>query len=220
MTAAPATTTRLERVRAWAIGLSPRTVAIYVFAGIAVIGVLGAIERAGAPLGLFDLDGEGNPPAAYSAFLLLSAGALAALVGTLPAESEWRRRWYALGAFLAFMGFDEAITFHEKLQDALEYDWQKMYLPIAALGGIAWLLVFRRLASREQRLFALGAAAWVIAQIDEYFQANPDEGRVSGYGSLATIEEVLELIGSALFLLALLEALRRVAEARSRRSAA
>ena len=200
--------------------VDPVRTALLLLVPVVLFGVLGALEDNGAPLGLFDLDGEGNPPAAYSMFLLLSAGGLAALVGTLPAEHEFRKRWYALGVFLAFMGFDEAITFHEKLQDALEYDWQKMYLPIAALGGIAWLLVFRRLASREQRMFALGAAAWVIAQIDEYFQANPDEGRVSGYGSLATIEEVLELIGSALFLLALLEALRRVAEARSRRSAA
>ena len=212
---------RLEALRDWIVGQQPRRVAAFLFGAIAVFCALGALDRAGVvPGSVFDLDGEGKPPALYSALLLFSGGALSALAGMHAAEAGHSKRWLALGAFLVFMAVDEAITFHEILQDRLATDWQMLYLPVAAAGGVAWLLVLQRLwpQSRERLLFILGAVAWFVAQLDERIQSNPEDGRVEGYGTLATIEETLELVGTALWVAALHLVLRRLWQAR--RSAA
>ena len=206
---------RLDALRDRVVDQQPRKVGGILFGVIAAFAVLGALDRAGMmPGGIFDLDGEAKPPALASALLLAGGGAVAALVWTVRRE----RRWLALAAFLAFMGVDEALTLHEILQDRTNRDWQQLYLPVVAVGGVAWLLVYSRLRDRERLLFALGAAAWLVAQIDEKFQSNPSDGRVEGYGTLATIEETLELAGSALFVLALLLALRRLSASAERRS--
>ena len=208
---------RLEALRDWIVGQQPRRVTTVLFGAIAVFCVLGALDRAGImPGSVFDLDGEGKPPALYSALLLFSGGVLSALVGMHESESGHSKRWMALGAFLVFMAVDEAITFHEILQARLNTDWQVLYLPVAAAGGIAWLLVLQRLwpQARERLLFVLGAVAWFVAQMDERIQSNPVDGRVEGYGTLATIEETLELVGSALWIMALHLVLRRLWRAR------
>jgi hypothetical protein len=40
--------------------------------------------------------------------------------------------------------------------------------------------------------------------VDEHYQSNPEDGKVSGYGALSGIEEILEVTGSGLWVLAFL----------------
>lgn len=201
---------RVETIREFALAQPPRRVATILFAGIGLMAVLGAGERLGAPLGLFDFDGEGKPPAAFSALVLLAAAAASGLIATLPSQLPWRRRFLGLAAFLAFMAVDEAITLHELVSAAVGVAWQPLWLPIIAVGGIVWLLVLTRLwpMRRERTLLMLGAVAWFVSQVLERVQSNEVDGRVEGYGLLSSLEEIFEVSGSALFVLALLGALQ------------
>ena len=210
-----------SRVRDFALAQPLSRVAIVLFGGIAVMAVLGTLERLGAPLGLFDVDGEGKPPAAWSALVLLTAATAAWLVATLPGEQASRRRFLALAAFLAFMAVDEAITLHELLSDAVGVGWLILYLPVAAVGGLVWLAVLARLwpLPRERTLMLLGAAARLGSQLIEKVQSNGEEGRIEGYSALSVIEEVLEVTGSALFVLALVGALQVLHRRRPRPAA-
>jgi hypothetical protein len=198
-------------------------------AGIAVvwlIGVAHATELISLPA--FDLDREGTVPQAYSGMLLLwAAGAAfaAARLGTEP-----RRALYALAAVFAFMSLDEVFRIHETIDDALDFDWQVIYLPIVAVAVAGWVRVSRALA-RERRGRAgwiAGAACWGIAQVLEAFQW---DGRVRPgtihwdqltdaqieqklteppYLVKMLPEELLEMCGSLLFALVLSALLARV----------
>jgi len=199
-----------DRVRDFALTQPLRRVAIVLFGGIAVMAVLGTLQRLGAPLGLFDVDGEGKPPAVWSALVLFAAATAAWLVASAPGQEDARGRFLALAGFFAFMGADEALTLHEHLSDAVGVGWLILYLPVAAVGGIMWLAVLARLwPLRPARvLMMLGAAAWLGSQLIEKVQSNGEDGRIEGYGALSLIEEVMEVTGSALFVLALLSALQ------------
>jgi hypothetical protein len=211
---ADARTARVARATAIALDQPPRRVAAALFAVIAVLCGLGALERLGADgFSLFDFDGEGKPLAIWSALVLFAAGGLALLTAWV--ERDDRRAWAALGAFFVFMGLDEGLTVHELMSDHLHTSWIYLYLPVAAVGGVAWLLVVRRIwpLARERTLLIAGAAAWFFAQVLEVLEWDGPR-QVDGYGALSGIEETLEVSGSALFVLAMLGALRAVAQAR------
>ena len=197
-----ATTTLAQRVREVAQSLETGRGWI-LFVIILGFAVLGGLYHAGAPLALFDPDGEGKPPAIFSAALLVAAGGGCVLVSGTAAERRHRRRWLALAAFLTFMGVDEGVTIHEHLERWTGIGWIKLYLPLIVAGGVAWLAVLRRMwaLNTERAMFIAGAVCWGVAQVLEKIQAT-DAGRVDGYAALSTVEEALEASGSALFLLA------------------
>lgn len=151
-------------------------------------------------LDVFRLERELVPPAFFSAALLAAGGAtflVAAATKRLAATASM------FGALLVLMAFDEVLRFHELLEQASGVDWQVLYAPVFLLGGIAALLVLRELrADRPPTvLLCAGAAAWVVSQVLEAVQWDGDT-RVTGYGAMMPIEELLEMSGSALFLLA------------------
>lgn len=201
--------------------VDPRAVFAAAFLLILVFGVLGGLDYNshldinGRPMHLFNLDGEGTPPAAYSALLLV-----AACVATLYVAADvpaGRLRWRILGAFYAFMSVDEAVKIHERLQSALHVAWLKLYLPVMAVAAVAALICL--LSIRDNRagvaLLVGGGACWSVAQILEKLEANPTQGKVAGYWIYATFEECLEMTGSLLFLLAAVVVLQRRRAARS-----
>jgi hypothetical protein len=183
--------------------------------GIAIMAVLGIGQRLGLPLGLFDFDGEGKPPALWSALVLATGGALGVLVAA--EDRGYWLRWLAIGGLLAFMALDEGAALHEHIEASdLNISWQAAYAPIIAAGGVAWLFCLARMwpYSLARNLWIGGAVLWFISQVDEQIQSNPTDGRVRGYGALSSVEEIFEVTGSALFLLALLLVLHRLAQKR------
>ena len=197
----------LDRAAEFALAQPRRRVITTLVVGIGLMAILGTFQRLGWGFSLFDFDGEGKPPAAWSALVLASGGVLGILVGRR--GSEPARRFTVFGSFLIFMSLDEAIEFHERAQSLLHVDWQKLWAPFILIGAIAWCYVLRRLwpMARERAMLLTGAAFWLISQIDERYQSNHASGRVKGYGALSGVEEILEVSGSALFLLAMLGAL-------------
>ena len=147
----------------------PRRVALAAAAATSVLVVVAALEWLGAPLEPFDLDDELTVPAFYSALVLLAAATLAFAFWSL--ERRAGRSALAplgLAVLFAFMAVDEVGAIHERLDDwfGLE-DWIVGYLPLAALGGIAWLALLRRFRGGARRLWIAGAAAWVVATLLE-----------------------------------------------------
>jgi hypothetical protein len=204
----------LARVHRVALRVDPRRAALVLGALVVLFTVLGSLYRLGAPLALFDLDREGRPPAAFSGALLVCAGVLGWLIGDTAAEVTVRGRWRAIATLFVFLGVDEMLTIHESLDDMTGVFWQVLYLPIGLLAGVIWLMVLGRLRrdGRERLLFIGAPLAWLISQLLEAIQHEPDA--VPGYAIMATAEESLEMIGSTLFLLGLLMALQTRSAAR------
>jgi hypothetical protein len=112
------------------------------------------------------------------------------------------------------MGTDELIQIHENLGASSGIDWQILYLPVLAAGGACWLGALRRMweFESERLLWLGGAVAWIVAQMLEFAV---DHHWTLLIGEIAWAEEILEMSGSSMFLLALYLVSRRVAAGRS-----
>lgn len=183
--------------------LSVRPVVVVLLVLILVLGACGALFAAtGQPPGM-DLDGETQLPAFAAGLVLLLAG----LVGLL----NWRHRergwpWLGLGLLFMVMSLDEVASIHERLESATDVDWQLLYAPVFLFAGASFLAAVLRLGrSTSAGLLVLGAGAWVIAQFLEWVQwGGGGTEPVDFYARAMVVEEVLEIAGSSLFLVALL----------------
>lgn len=218
----------LSRTREAARGLELAPLVRLDAAIILALCALGALEFfTTAQLALFNLDAEGSLPAAFSGTLLLCA-ALVSL--TILYEGDWSRRerqaLWLIGGFLTFMAMDEMVGIHEHIGAIIGAPWQIPYLPLAAAGGLVWLAVLRILSAdvTAARLWLAGAAVWVLSQVSEAVQTVIEphgyenvHGAITLHGVLTIPEELGEMLGSTLFLLALIVFLRAgVSRMRSR----
>ena len=197
--------------------VSPRTAARVLFGAIgffALIGgllilldmeFLGPVQNASNPLQWFDLNQELTFPAYFSGLLLATMAGLAVLVAVTPSSrlgSAWP--WLGMALVVAFLAVDEVVDFHGRAQRATDTEAQVLLAPlILAAALIGLVLLVRIWSDRSVRwMFLGGAAAWGAAMaIDP--STHPGS-------PLAFPEEVLEMSGSALFLLALLVLARAV----------
>ena len=188
--------------------LDPRRVAVVLGVAIAVLATLGAVVawRPESGLTSFDLDGERNVPAIFSALLLL---ACAALVLWLPRTVVSRPVAFVLSGVLTLASLDEATEIHEKLEQRLDVDWQLLYRPVFLAAVVVWSLLVAglRRSGLGVRLVLASAGCWVASQLLEALQWE-DEGPAPGYTWMMVTEETLEMAGSALLLVALLVVVR------------
>lgn len=77
----------------------------------------GEIALANA-LSLFDLNGEENIPAFYSAALLLSAAVLLGRIAFLKRRSRYCLYWASLSMLFVYLSVDEAMAIHEDMKQA------------------------------------------------------------------------------------------------------
>jgi hypothetical protein len=196
--------------------LDPLKLGLALAAVIAVLGVLGAIEVRYESAPAFDLDDELKLPAFAAALILLLAALTARAAAAADRDGAWP--WIVLAGLFALMAADEVVSLHEALEDLFAVDWQILYLPVMAAGGVAWLVALLRLRRLPvaAALLAAGAAAWAIAGVLESVQwvgPRETERAIEGYGILMGVEELLEMGGSAAFALAPLIAVRAWARA-------
>lgn len=197
----------ISRLRGLALPSVGRLTALLAIAiaGLGLAGIAYYAVEPGSPWGRLDLDGEQTLPSAFSALVLIGAG-VCALVLARRRTLGARFSWLLLGLLLSFMGIDEFAAIHESLEEGATVDWQTLYLPVIAACGAAWLLVTVRLSRCNRQAFYLmvaGAGTWLVAQVLENLQWGANDQPVSGYGYLMITEEVLEMAGSACFLVAL-----------------
>lgn len=201
-------------------------------AGVLLLGgVLAEVARVGLGHGrlhglvpLFDLDGEANLPAAYSAALLALCGA------TLWLIAAWRRQVGAphvrplrfLSVLLVLMAVDEASQIHEllsapvrsalELEGLLYYSWVVVYGAVALGLALAFLPLLGRMDRRTRALVLAAAALYVGGALGLELAggALADRGGRGewAYAGLTTVEEAMEFAGILLLLYALLACLR------------
>lgn len=196
------------------MSLDPHRTALALGGAVTVLGLVGGLVAWRPEWGLeqFDLDGERNVPATFSALLLLTGAALAV---RLPATGVPRSVSLAFGCLLAFAALDEAFELHEKLETRLGVDWQLLYVPVFVLAIVLWCWLVYALRGRRASIALLLAASacWVAAQLLEHEQWEPD-GPVPGYTWMMVAEEILEMTGSALLVLGFATASRSLRAAR------
>jgi len=199
----------LDAAHRLALRIDARRLALVVgalIAGLAVMGILryGNKEQ----LGAFNLDGERNVPAVFSAALWTAVSGLALLVGR---ADPWRA-WYAFAVVTLVVAADEFGEIHERLEHKTAIDWQLLYLPVGILGAILFVAIGRRLwrLGAGFTLFALAAGAGVVSQLLEQVQYGENDEPVRGYRVMVVSEEVLEMTAALLIGLAFLAVLRRI----------
>jgi hypothetical protein len=178
---------------------------------IALLGVLGVLSIAyGSPFAIFDLDGERNVPAIYSAALLFSVAVLALLVGRLDPAPGLPYLWVALSALFVFVSADEFGEIHERLERILGIDWQILYSPIAVVALVLWVFVARRLRQIGAGfwLLVVGTACGIVSQVAEAVEYGPGDERIAAFNEIMVFEELLEMVQALLIGLALLTALQ------------
>lgn len=172
--------------------------------GIGALVVMGILQRvAFSNWGLANLDAEVSVATWFSATLLWVAAfwwLLVAVTVRPQAPAIWV--WWAI---LAWLALDEGSAIHEKLERWSGIDWELLYLPVMAIGALAWWGVFRRYRS-DPRIAALligGAGVWIAVLALELVQnwgGAPVQAEI--YVPTMITEEALEMIGSAVILIA------------------
>jgi hypothetical protein len=187
---------------------------------IIALGTLGALQVfTSLPIRGFWLDGEVTyVPAVFSAALLVAAAVVAAAVAQRERGPATRRALAGIAVLFAYMSLDELMAIHEEFQYASGIPWQAFYVPLIAFAAVGWFRILGRLREvpRAAALWIAAAGAWGIAQVLDLieteawlFEGTADVDSV-GLNVLIVIEEMLEMVGSSLFALALLFALRRL----------
>jgi hypothetical protein len=190
----------------------PRRVAYFLAAVIGALAVGGLLVNvADAPLEFLDMNHEETAPAFASGLFLFAAALLCLLLARLPADEDRSPGWWSLfGWCLLLLGIDEVGAFHESIQEATGVKGQLFLLPLVVALGAAWLVALGRVGRSARLLLVAGAAAWAMSQLLDVLQGTDDEDHPT-----IVPEEVFELSGSALFLLALLLAAQAASRAGS-----
>lgn len=193
-----------------------RQAAVATTAALAVVLGLGALYDFTGEPAHFEVRGEIQDgffiPVLFSWAILLTAGLASALRSRWGITRAEQVAWLGVGCLFTVMAFDELLMLHERFENRLGVDWQLLYLPVFAAGGIAWLalLLPMRRWSLEQVMWIGGASMWFVSQILEKFEYTADDVAVDGYKALDGIEKLLQFTGSALFMLVALLAVARI----------
>lgn len=173
---------------------------------------------------LFHFDREQNLPTFFSALMLLASSGLLILAASKARQNgEKALPWFILGAAFFFLSIDEMASLHEKLDalihhyvpasGVLHYAWVAPYgLAVVALGVVLAPWFFRlppktRLLFFISGVFYVGGALGVEILGGLYYSGAPAgaEGVTTLAGDLlASVEELGEMTGVAVFIYALL----------------
>jgi hypothetical protein len=193
-----------------------RQLAFATIAAVAVLAALGGIHAFTGELGHFQVSGEIEDglyvPVLFSWAVLLTAGLAAGLRSRWGLTRAEQAAWLGVAVLFTVMSFDELLMIHERIEGRVGVDWQLLYLPLVAAGGVAWIAVLTRMRrwSLEQVMWIAGAALWCVSQVFEKLEFTGDDVQVNGYKALDGIEKVLQFTGSSLFMLVGLLAIAKI----------
>lgn len=214
--------TAVRAASGWRAGLSRG-----LFTAAAVLGALGlGVEAAYHRLrreslrplvAFFSLSFEHNLPTWYASSLLLACavalGAVATRVGREPG-APFRRHWWGLAVIFAYMSLDEAVCLHENLggllalHGVLYFSWIVPAAALLALFGLSYLRFVARLPPGTRRRFVTAGLVYVggalVMELPLGFWAERAGDDNFVYAAIDWVEEMLELAGASLFLLAVL----------------
>jgi hypothetical protein len=175
---------------------------------------------------LVDMDTELSIPSIYAFILLFIAAALLILIAAhkKQAQARYAAQWYVLAAGFTFMAFDEGASIHELLMAPMGkllggsqpgifyFTWIVPALAGITLLGLFFVRFMVDLPAKTRRAFLLGAALYLGGAVGFEMLggelASAAGMKNFGFSILATIEELLELSGTIVFLSALLAYIR------------
>ncbi|WP_199423165.1 hypothetical protein [Actinotalea solisilvae] len=211
--------------------VSPRTVLrvlVPVMVALALVSVAGQVLLAttdgvggalGFLVGLTDVDNERTVPTWFQSVLLAGTGVALWTVGG-DARRAGRRRtgyWRLLAAAFVYLSADEALRLHERamgplserfeLTGALFFSWVLVAVPLVLVLLGVLVPFLRSLPRRTLGLLLLAGALYVggsvgIEMVGAVLWSGGLEGS-SAYVAVATLEELLEMLGVATLLYAI-----------------
>jgi hypothetical protein len=166
---------------------------------------------------LFDVDGEGNVPALFSALMLGGAGILAYVVASrrrLDLLPDWKY-WYGIALAFFFLSVDEAVQLHEMLvplgklvaNDGVFLGaWVIPAGLLVAIFGVLYAGMIFRLPPWLRNRGILAAALFLSGAIGMEMVGGPviqANGRHLQFELCCAVEELLEMSGVAIWICAL-----------------
>jgi len=163
-----------------------------------------------------DVDSEGSVAAWLSSVALFSCALV--LVGIARRQDTGRRApWAALAAVFGYFSLDEMSSLHEKVSDPLRealsssgpllHPWVIPAAVACMLGTIAFWPLLRTLNRETSGLFTAGGFVYfggaIGFEVLSGIIAGPPGVPDSRYAAVATVEELLEMLGITVFLAAL-----------------
>ena len=174
----------------------------------------------------FTLSDEDNVPTLWSALLLFASGVVLWAIARLKGGTagDFKKHWAALAAIFCYLAVDEMLQIHEYLDTApgldqfhgvFYYSWVIPGTLLVAVFAASYLRFLWHLPARTRTKVALAGVIYVggalgIEFILGYLAETLDKVNFT-WAMIDLVEESMEMIGSSLFLYALLEYLGNLA---------
>lgn len=180
------------------------------------------LQRGHLPFGFryFSFDTELSLPTWFSVLLLAAcAGTLGGIARDAHLSgARFERHWWVLAAGFAYLSVDEFAQMHESLiprvqqalgaSDLFYYGWTFVAVPVLVVVAVAFMGFLRHLPPRTRRRFIIAGSLYVggavlLEALGGWYRSTivwPD----LAWGLLVTLEELMEMSGTALFFVALL----------------
>ncbi len=166
---------------------------------------------------MFRLQSEHNAPAYYSGLQLLAAALLLFIIARHAVTRSLRSAlpWLGLGVMFCYLAVDEVMMIHENFGalgksfsafDGLKYKWVVMGFVLVVAVVALFFRFWLRLPPRTRMWFAVSAAVYIGGAIGFETISGLYANRYSedfGFSLLIVFEEGMEIIGIAMFLMAL-----------------
>jgi hypothetical protein len=172
---------------------------------------------------MLSLSYEANLPTWFSSSLLLGCALAAGAVAVdHPAGARWRFHWWALALGFGYASLDEAVEIHEHLGGTFEttgvlyYDWVIPAAVIVAVLAALFLPFIRALPQVTRRALLIAAVVYLGGALGMelplgWWTEHAGKNNI-GYALIDWVEEILEMIGASLAVVALVEHRRTVGD--------
>lgn len=175
---------------------------------------------------LFYFDAEANIPTLYSFLVLVVCSIFLWITGSLEKIKTEKQAafWKALACVFAFIAIDELSGIHEtftndglKLLDGftaggyLHFAWLVPYGLLFAFISIFFAKHYMRLPNQTKLILFIGIAVFLTGAVifemvgGRYLCTHQEDMNRLGYALIATVEELLEMIGVIIFLYGILK---------------
>jgi hypothetical protein len=170
-------------------------------------------------VGLFDFDTERNIPTLYSSIALLFSSILLSLIAFKHKKLELPYiAWFGLSLIFLFLSIDETSSIHERLSTptreqfgtsgVLYFAWVVPYGLASLIFIIAYTKFLFKLPKRIMVLFLISGFIFVLGAIGFELIGGRYQGLYGSenilYSIITTCEELLEMLGIAIFIYTLL----------------
>lgn len=173
---------------------------------------------------VFNMESEYNIPTWFSSSMLLVCGLLLGMVAfTKRVEgASYAAHWSGLSIIFLYMSLDEAIQLHEEWNKPMEglfgsggffsYGWTIPFGLLVFAFALTYLRFLAHLPSRTRLLFIVAGFIYVAGAIGMELVSGAYDvyhGKENmTYAMLASVEEILEMLGVVVFIYALLSYLQ------------